>query len=742
MVDMIVTFEPIRSSGGGLSTYIRNLIRAHNAVGKRATVLAINHDLKNERKYIDGVVNIIEWNPSYDTIFKWMGYWPSISYAISNKIKSLMESGYSADWIEFPDGFGIGYFTIQRKLTLEKNFKDLKILVTSHCPVSYIEELEGKNLFQIQKYFIKEMEKFCLLGADAIISPSQFHADFLIKNWGIDYGKITVIHNLYEPLSDLPPNEKVSLQGYATVSRVSPQKGIPQLIAVFDNYWQNGGQSPLHIFGADVTINNGQSNIEFLKTKYQKWIINEKLIFRGNIDHASLRKELRQIKALFHPSKYETFAYSVIEHMADNGLVAASQNGGHAEILEHEVTGFIFDAENPIETEQIIHRIDDLSIKQVKHMGRLAAEKVKNICNYQIYMTKREKVLSLPPKHPKIFPFVTGEQRVFENSYTNIKDPILSVVIPHYNLGDLVKETVRSVIISTLTNIEIIIVDDGSTDEKSKKIIEELPSLDQRIKLIKKKNSGVADTRNIGVAAARAKYIALLDADDTIEPTYYERAVSILEHYNNVGFVGCWNNDFDDTGTLKIWTTFNPEMPRQLIFNSTNCAGIIVRKEAYLAHAQHDPELGMFLDDWDSTIGLVCAGIRGVMIPHALFNYRVRPGSLFQDKAHLWEKNYNFIINKHHKTFEKYSREIIAFLNANGSNKMYSNPTFPSASEQPHIAPPIGFGGRLDKMTRGYYQFVLHHPFGKKLRKHGNFIINFTAQTLFMIAKFGKRILQ
>lgn len=60
MTILIVTFEPLDSSGGGLSTYMRNVIKAHKEVGLNAVVLAVNHQIKDEKKYTDGTVRIIE----------------------------------------------------------------------------------------------------------------------------------------------------------------------------------------------------------------------------------------------------------------------------------------------------------------------------------------------------------------------------------------------------------------------------------------------------------------------------------------------------------------------------------------------------------------------------------------------------------------------------------------------------------------------------------------------------------
>lgn len=93
---------------------------------------------------------------------------------------------------------------------------------------------------------------------------------------------------------------------------------------------------------------------------------------------------------------------------------------------------------------------------------------------------------------------------------------LISVIIPAFNAEKFIKRTVESVINQTYTNIEVIIVDDGSTD-KTKEICQELEKEDRRIKLFSKENEGVSEARNFGINYSNGKYIMFLDADDKYE---------------------------------------------------------------------------------------------------------------------------------------------------------------------------------------------------------------------------------
>lgn len=106
----------------------------------------------------------------------------------------------------------------------------------------------------------------------------------------------------------------------------------------------------------------------------------------------------------------------------------------------------------------------------------------------------------------------------------------VSVVIPIYNTAEYLPQCLESVMNQTLKEIEIICVDDGSTDD-SPRILEEYALKDGRIKIIHKANGGLVAARKTGVLAARGRYAAFVDSDDWIEPDMYERLFQIAEEY-------------------------------------------------------------------------------------------------------------------------------------------------------------------------------------------------------------------
>lgn len=116
------------------------------------------------------------------------------------------------------------------------------------------------------------------------------------------------------------------------------------------------------------------------------------------------------------------------------------------------------------------------------------------------------------------------------NSYTK---GLVSVIIPCYNQEDYIQEAIHSVINQTYSNIECIIVDDGSSDN-SAQIIKEYEKTDNRIKCIFQENKGVSHARNNGFLKSKGEFIQFLDADDYIDVSKFEKQINIFEEYKDI----------------------------------------------------------------------------------------------------------------------------------------------------------------------------------------------------------------
>lgn len=112
-----------------------------------------------------------------------------------------------------------------------------------------------------------------------------------------------------------------------------------------------------------------------------------------------------------------------------------------------------------------------------------------------------------------------------------MKKPMISIVVPVYNVEKYLNRCIESIINQTFNNIEIILVDDGSTDS-SGNICDEYKKIDSRIKVIHKENGGLSDARNVGIENACGEWIGFVDSDDYIAENMYEQLYCLIRKYN------------------------------------------------------------------------------------------------------------------------------------------------------------------------------------------------------------------
>ena len=128
----------------------------------------------------------------------------------------------------------------------------------------------------------------------------------------------------------------------------------------------------------------------------------------------------------------------------------------------------------------------------------------------------------------------------------------LSVIVPVYNTEDYLRRCLSSILEQDLNNLEVIVVDDGSTD-KSGNICDEYAAKDIRVKVIHQNNKGISEARNNGFAIAKGEYITYVDSDDYLpdDMGLYRRAIDNMENKNLDILVGLWQYQ-DESGNFLI----------------------------------------------------------------------------------------------------------------------------------------------------------------------------------------------
>ncbi|SAL69348.1 glycosyl transferase family 2 [Caballeronia cordobensis] len=221
--------------------------------------------------------------------------------------------------------------------------------------------------------------------------------------------------------------------------------------------------------------------------------------------------------------------------------------------------------------------------------------------------------------------------------------PLVSVLVPHHNLGAYLEASVTSALASDHANLQVIVVDDASTDAESVEVVERLAaSADPRIRVVRsRQNLGLAATRNLALAHARGMYALTLDADDLIDPRFVFVAVKALERHPEVSFVVPQTAYFDDAPDAdparspwpQCMTFVGEARASGLLQNRFSTATIMGRIEAFRGLV-YDESLSAY-EDWDLYMRAVMARRRFIVTNAVHFYYRRRAGSMIHSEAAL-----------------------------------------------------------------------------------------------------------
>lgn len=266
----------------------------------------------------------------------------------------------------------------------------------------------------------------------------------------------------------------------------------------------------------------------------------------------------------------------------------------------------------------------------------------------------------------------------------------VSVIIPIYNAYDYLRPAMDSVIYQTLREIEIICIDDGSTDH-SLEILKEYQKNDERIRIVTETNAGPGLARNNGLNRARGKYIAFLDADDFFEPdfleTLYERAcaddldicIARYDVYNSrrAAFTQAVEGDNTDIFEGGIVTSKN-EHPDRILASTTGAAWNKLFRHSFIDDKKLSflPDVKIYEDVYFTVTALSLAERVG-KVDRVLIHHRVHTG---QARNRLFRKNYALIpavfikIKEFLMSNGMYAPLFVSYLNLSASRcyKLYN----------------------------------------------------------------------
>lgn len=197
-------------------------------------------------------------------------------------------------------------------------------------------------------------------------------------------------------------------------------------------------------------------------------------------------------------------------------------------------------------------------------------------------------------------------------------EPLVSFVIPSFNKAPFLSESVTSALKQTYQNIEVVIVNDGSTDntsEVAREIIKNNPK--HYIRLVEKPNGGISDARNSGIALTRGRIVVTLDGDDLVEPTFVELGIKAMRQFGcnlvtcNVQLFGVTNREWEPLAFNDYSLRYDNSIPTLAMYD----------KDLWVKTGGYKVAFG-WVEDWEFWVNCSRYGLKAHQIKKPLFRYR------------------------------------------------------------------------------------------------------------------------
>lgn len=384
-----------------------------------------------------------------------------------------------------------------------------------------------------------------------------------IKNQILKYADKAVVHVLYngtqiedtQIASVRKDSEKVR---FLFAGRIIPEKGVEELIRAFDKLLDIADERlrkklSLDIIGFSYNQSGYEKKVRKLALKHK-----DQIFCKKRISTADMNRKYGEYDVVVMPTmNEEPFGLVALETMA-KGLPLITTNSGALP----EVVG---------DGACLIDKTSDFTAKLAEAMFMLASDK-----NYRNKLGKRAYDRAREITAFNIENYFSDFVSIIDANQRNDK---ISVVVPVYNVEGYLNRCVVSVLEQSFENIELLLIDDGSTDE-SGKMCDALAKRDSRVKVFHQANQGLSGARNTGIDQASGEYVFFCDSDDFISKDALERLYDKLCRENAdivaCGFSHVWD-DFEKSGREEIFTNSTPgafsgyEAVKQMMTNNNIC---------------------------------------------------------------------------------------------------------------------------------------------------------------------------
>jgi len=217
-------------------------------------------------------------------------------------------------------------------------------------------------------------------------------------------------------------------------------------------------------------------------------------------------------------------------------------------------------------------------------------------------------------------------------------NPLISIIVPVYKVEDYLEKCIKSILAQSLTNLELILIDDGSPD-KCGEICDSYADKDSRINVVHKRNEGLSAARNTGLDIAKGKYIGFIDSDDWIDSNMYETLLALLVDNNadiaQCEFIKSYNEEeIIDNSEKKNFEIFNNVESLVNLYNEKAISTVVIWNKLYKRSLFENIRFpkGKIHEDEFTTHKLLYKSKKLVYTDKTFYYYRQNPTSIMNSK--------------------------------------------------------------------------------------------------------------
>jgi glycogen synthase len=617
---------------GGIAPIVRATAQVLSEIAHVTLVTTAAH----RERYVELTRHGPLYGPDVRVVFveeppEGLGYYYSWLQAWSHRVYEALLEAFpdgGPDFAEFPDYLAEGFVTVQAKRTADPGLRNTLVAVRTHTTTEIVAMLNGHTADDLETRATHEMERYCLRNADVLLWPGGD----VLGTYRRVYGERNLAPAVEIPdaflvehaLEGAEPEGRDGPLRLLYVGRMERRKGVDNLLrALISTDYE---EWRLSLLGGDTETGplgtSMRTNLEFMAAAEGR------ISFLDPVPRAEVGRLMRQHDAVVVPSRWECWPNVAREAFLCDRPVIATPVGGLAALVRPGVSGWLAPDNT---TDGLRETLEPLARdpQRVRELGRSGGPRrvLDELTDPVLIRGGYEELLRThAPKQPAGRP---------------ARPPLVSIVVPYFELDAYVEDTLRSIAAQTYPNIETLVVNDGSLREQDR-VLEELSDR-YRFELLTQHNQGLGAARNFGVANARGRFVLPLDADDTIAPDMVQRCIDALLADPDLAYVGTWSRFVQEDGSphedgdpgytpLGNWTALIAEQ------NVGGSASAVIRRWLFDDGHRYSHELTSY-EDWLFYLQLRQAGHRGDIIPRSLLHYRLRASSMLRSTGVVkWER--------------------------------------------------------------------------------------------------------